>query len=535
MQRLISLRLVPLGLAATVALAVFSALMPGAAWAKDKIEANGETAYLARNFIFIDSPAIEGYLRGICKRLLDARGSKAEVPNLLIQSSDAFNAFTDSNGNLVISTGALRAMESEDELAALLGHELSHLLLKHPQNKDVLRALPLGMETMASLRDAAAALKGQQTTHPADLAKFDPNSLSDLQATGMLWSDFISPSWNRNQEREADENGFELMRAAGYDPSAFGLLFAKLQAAEAKRSERMQVLKKALVARLSEAAAAQAAASASGTSAQVVAVSNNLKSGLADTASEKLVDGLSAFNRSYESPDERQADLSAYARAHREKQRVPHPDGALNESLKGGEGAVLLNLDTSAIATMDALAARNAATAKKAVQELGNEESKQPSPHLNLAVGSYHQIYGRREIGAAAAQAWLAAAHPPAQSFMWSASYQVQERNYEGALATLEAGRKRVGDSTPFMPTLVAVARASGNLPLARDYARECRAESGRNVGDKLQSLVSQDAAPKGLYAECVRQLGEVPPEDIVAERVADKTRESVLKLFRKR
>ena len=503
----------------------------GTAHAKDRIEENAETPYLARNFIFVDSSTIEGYLRGICKRLLDAGSAKASVPNILIQSSDAFNAFTDASGNLVISTGALRAMESEDELAALLGHELSHLILKHPQDKDVMRALPLGMETMASMRDAAAELKGQKATYSTDLAKFDPNSMSDTQATSMLWSDFISPSWNRKQEREADERGFDLMRAAGYDPSAFGQLFSKLQAAEVKRSERMQVLKKALVARLHETAAAKTAAPASSSAA----ATNQLKSDVADSASEKLVDGLSVFNRSYDAPDDRQANLAAYAREHREKKRASHPEVALKESLKGGDGGTLLALDTSAIGTLDALAAKNAGAARKAVQGLGTEGAKPPSAHLYLAIGSYHQIYGKHEVGATASQAWLTALHPPAQAFMWSASYRVKGNDYQGALETLEAGRRRVGDSTPFMPTLVAVARASGNMQLARSYAKECRDESGKNIGEKLHSLVSEQAAQKGLYAECVKQLGEVPPEDAVTGSVVEKTRDSVLKLFKKK
>ncbi len=94
---------------------------------------------------------------------------------------------------------------------------------------------------MSSVQHAAAELKGQQPPRTRS---------ATLQTSSLLWSDFIAPSWNRNQEREADANGFELMRAAGYDPSAFGLLFGKLQAAEVQRSQRMQVLKKALVVRL---------------------------------------------------------------------------------------------------------------------------------------------------------------------------------------------------------------------------------------------------------------------------------------------
>jgi beta-barrel assembly-enhancing protease len=532
-QRLIGSRRIRLRALAAALVGV--ALISGVALAKDKIEEHGETAWLARDFIFVDSPAIESYLRAICQRLLDAKGLKLEsggsAPNILVQSSDAFNAFTDANGNLIISTGALRAMESEDELAALLGHELSHLALKHPQDKDVMQSLPLGVETMASVKDAAAELKGQKATYSSDLSKFDPNNMSDTQATSLLWSDFISPSWNRKQEREADEHGFEMMRAAGYDPSAFGQLFSKLQAAEAKRSERMQVLKKALVVRLREASA-QAASSA--TKGEVAALTNDVKSAVADSASEKLVYGLSVFNRSYDSPDARQAALATYAREHREKKRAPRPEVKLKESLQGGEGGELLNRDAAAIGTMDALASKNAAAAKEAVRGLGAEDAKPVSAHLNLAMGSYHQLYGNKDIGERSAQAWLESARPPAQAFTWAASYKGKRRDFVGAIETLEAGRERMGVSAPFLPTLVAMARAGGNMALARDYTSECQAESSKNLGSKVQAFVSEPRARKGLYAECVRQLGEQPPQDVVTENVREKTLDLGRKLFKK-
>jgi predicted Zn-dependent protease len=500
------------------ALLAGAVLVTNAAYAKGKVEENSETVYLARNFVFVDSPAIETYLRGVCKRLLDAKGVKIDAPNILVQSSDAFNAFSDANGNLVISTGALRSLESEDELAALLGHELSHLILKHPQDKGAMSALPLGVDTMSSMRDAAAQLHGRR----ADTTQLDP---SDMQATSVLWSDVIAPSWNRKQEQEADESGFELMRAAGYDPSAFGQLFSKLQDAEKKRSERMQVLKKSLVARLR--------ATAPDTKVQSVAFTGDATGAAADLASEKIIDGLAAFNRSYESPDERQAHLAGYAHEHREKKRAARPETGFRDVLQIGEGVAVLALDGTALSTLDAIARKNTEGAKTAVLPLGGE-TKQLSAHLNLALGSYEQAYGNPEVGAAAAEAWLQAAHPPAQAFLWSASIKVKAQDYQGALDTLEAGRKRVGDSTPFFPTLIATARTSGNLSLARDYTKECRSEAA-SVSEKLQSAVSQQSAPSGLYAECVRQLGERPKEDVVTENVVNKARDGVFTLLRKK
>ena len=193
----------------------------------------------------------------------------------------------------------------------------------------------------------------------------------------------------------------------------------------------------------------------------------------------------------------------------------------------------MLALDGAALSTLDAIARKNTAAAQTAVAPLGGE-TKQPSAHLNLALGSYEQAYGKPEAGAAAAEAWLQAARPPAQAFLWTASYKVKGRDYEGALDTLETGRKRVGDSTPFLPTLIATSRASGNMSLARDYTKECRSESS-SMSDKLQSVVSKQPSQNTLYAECVRQLGEKPTEDAVTESVVGKARESVFNLLRKK
>lgn len=529
MQRL-TLTLRPARSCAAVVALAMAALVSTGAFAKENIQESAETPYLARDFVFIESPAIEEYLRTLCQRMLDVKGVKMELPRILVHSSDAFNAFTDANRNLVISTGALRAMESEDELAALLGHELAHLVLNHPQDKDAMRSLPLGMQSTASFKDAAAELKGQKATHVSDLSKFDPNHMNEAQATGVLWSDFVSPSWNRNQEREADEQGFELMRAAGYDPSAFGQLFSKLQAAEAKRSERMQVLKKALVTQLRETG--KAAAPRSGAKGDALTLTNDVKNSAADTASEKLVDGLAAFNRSYESPDERQAALSAYAREHREKKRAARPEVKFAEVLQAGSGAELLKVDAAALGTLDALAVRDAAAAKKAAGGLGADDTKPASPHLYLARGSYQQVYGNKDLGERSAQSWVESTRPPAQAYTWFASYQAQHRDFPAAIATLETGRQRVGSSVPFLPSLVAMARAGGNMPLARDYARECKAESNRDAGEAVKSFVTENSAPRGLYAECVRQLGELPKDDVVTESIKGKTRELGRKLF---
>jgi hypothetical protein len=145
---------------------------------------------------------------------------------------------------------------------------------------------------------------------------------------------------------------------------------------------------------------------------------------------------------------------------------------------------------------------------------------------LNLAVGSFNDLNGDREASELAAQAWRASTRAPAQAYLWVASNQARVRNVQGALETLQDGRKRVGDAAPFLPNLVGMAREAGNMPLARDYAQECKEASNDSVTDKLRSVLSEQSTPTGLYAECLHQLREKPVQDQFAQDAIGKARD---------
>ncbi len=185
----------------------------------------------------------------VAAKLLAARGKGDRLPDILVYSADEFAASTDDGGNLLVSTRTLRELESEDELAALLAHELSHLALRHNERKSALRNFPVGVETAGWVAAAGDRMQGNTggaaRRSGSSLDAFGGDALSNTQVASLLWSDVLMPGWSRAQEREADRSGFDMMRAAGYDPSAFGTLFSKLQRAQARRSERLQALQRA--------------------------------------------------------------------------------------------------------------------------------------------------------------------------------------------------------------------------------------------------------------------------------------------------
>lgn len=118
------------------------------------------------------------------------------------------NAFAVPGGRIVVFTGILDIMEKPEELAGLLAHEGSHVLLKH-STRSVLRELSNQMIMSLLLGDygSVAGLAGAQTK----------------QLLGLAYS--------RELEIEADQNGLQLMKKSGLPQRGIPDLFRKMQQA----------------------------------------------------------------------------------------------------------------------------------------------------------------------------------------------------------------------------------------------------------------------------------------------------------------
>ena len=117
--------------------------------------------------------------------------------------SDAINAFAMPGGYILVSTGLLKILESEDELAFVLAHEIAHVSRRH-HYQIVLRQR---LAEQAS-RELQSAVVGD------DMAKL-------ASASGQIYARGL----DKGAEFEADRLGVEIMTRAGYDPiAALGVL-----------------------------------------------------------------------------------------------------------------------------------------------------------------------------------------------------------------------------------------------------------------------------------------------------------------------
>jgi len=162
-----------------------------------------------------DDPAINARVNTITGRLITEAikmrpdTAKWEWSVVVIDDPKMVNAWCMAGGRMAIYTGLLEQIQpSDDELAQVMGHEISHALAKHTAEKmSVQMAAAVGVAVVGIASDnTGVALTGAALT--AMLAVTLPNS--------------------RAAENEADQIGIELAARAGYDPRAAAALWQKM-------------------------------------------------------------------------------------------------------------------------------------------------------------------------------------------------------------------------------------------------------------------------------------------------------------------
>lgn len=122
---------------------------------------------------------------------------RAQRYRFLLLDSDQVNAFTAGDPYIFIHRGMLAFMNSEDALAAVLGHEIGHVVGRH-----------IAKRRMANLTGKALGIAAAWLTLRPELQHDVADPLTSLMLSGH----------GRDRELEADRIGAELLAYAGYNP-----------------------------------------------------------------------------------------------------------------------------------------------------------------------------------------------------------------------------------------------------------------------------------------------------------------------------
>lgn len=146
------------------------------------------------------------------------QSNKTGIPfnwQLNVIRSNELNAWAMPGGKMVVYTGIVNQLKlTDDEIAAIMGHEMTHSLEEHQK-----KAAGQKILTNAALTVGGSLIKQSG-------AKISDNSLN--MAKDILSTYGIGLPFSRQQESAADVGGLRLMAEAGYDPNAAITLWNKM-------------------------------------------------------------------------------------------------------------------------------------------------------------------------------------------------------------------------------------------------------------------------------------------------------------------
>ncbi len=142
-------------------------------------------------------------LRKIGQRLAKVSDRQDYEYNFYFLKEDAINAFTTPGGNIYCFSGLYAKLETDDEIAAVLGHEMGHCAAKHTVKR--IQAT-LGYNIISTLIYTHLKIEEKEKKH----ITYAANSIVNLIMLG----------YSREDEYTADRLGIKYMYLAGYNPEA---------------------------------------------------------------------------------------------------------------------------------------------------------------------------------------------------------------------------------------------------------------------------------------------------------------------------
>ena len=183
---------------------------------------------IRRDPAYLDDPELLDYTQSLWQPLVQAARRNGNIGadterlfpyELFLVRDRSVNAFALPGGYVGVHLGLMAITSTPDELASVLGHELSHITQRHI-------ARSIAASSRASTLSLAAMLLGLLVASRAS----SPDAAQAAIAGGQAAMAQAQLNFSRDMEREADRSGLALMADAGYAPAGMPAMFDKLNA-----------------------------------------------------------------------------------------------------------------------------------------------------------------------------------------------------------------------------------------------------------------------------------------------------------------
>ncbi len=465
--------------------------------------------YLENDLYLYKDDKLASYIESIVKRLL--AGWQGPIPEvqILIESGAYFNAYLDELHQLHIATGVLRQVQNEDQLAAVVSHELGHVLLQHNSEKSLTQrtglTLDLAGELMVSGSASLDALMGGK--------KFKDKSEEPtlyLKSLGLVWSDILAPSWSRENEREADLIGMDLMMAAAYNYEELPVVIEYIHDAAIKRSKRLEKFNKYLRDYLKK----HRPKIDTGFTSTVNNTIYDLVGELGNMLVDEITSLIALLNKSHDSREDRIDALKLYLEEIYDGGDLPPEisEASFKQVVRSKRSSAMLDQDITAIAILGDLLDEDGSQRKS--HKINELQISRYSPVIasiaayQINMAEKRSLQGQHDL----LDLLQRVAEPPAETYVKLADIYIRQKDFSNAEKIIDRGEHAIGRDFRFLPMQILINKNSGNIDAAEYYTLQCKKydaslEAWTSTG-LMNAFVSNT-----YYKKCTQVMGYDPEE----------------------
>ncbi len=165
----------------------------------------------------VSDPLLNSYIESLGGKLVSHSNPNGQPFSFFLVEDNTINAFAGPYGYIGVNTGLILTTESESELAAVLAHEISHVTQRH-----LMRTFEMASDS--NLATAALVIAAIVVGAATDNAGAGMAAAAGAQA-GMAQRQI---NFTRQNEKEADRIGIQILVDAEYDPRAMPVFFHRL-------------------------------------------------------------------------------------------------------------------------------------------------------------------------------------------------------------------------------------------------------------------------------------------------------------------
>ena len=424
----------------------------------------------------VRSPQLDAYLNEVLAKLA-AQSPVRDVPaHVYVRAANEWGAMATPDADIYVNIATLQSLDSEDEIAALLGHELSHVLLRHTDS-DAIESVQRHALQLSSLAMSMRDQVNSSSSHGRAHRGGDDARVTEQAQALLLSSAVILPAWTREQENQADQLGLDLMVRAGYRPQAALDLLAKQDEVDKARQKSPQgqfleqQIKALLMQSLGDASKKIDAVADRGSENQLLGgVVKKVLGDVADAGAHQLAQ----LQQGHVSAEERRTELQAYlGREYAGATAASTTPDGWPAVKSADEVADVLEGYANASEAMDRLFENDLRSAEK-LARAGLIGPTKTHAYPNAVMAAVRQAQGRPRDALINYETALKGPEPAGRIFIEVSNFYAHAGNRSKAQELMEEGFRRFQEAPGLMPALIQTYRTTGKPLEAQKLMARC-------------------------------------------------------------